>query len=226
MSSTELAGDRLIPIDTEHSNQLIVPALALVTALVAHVVGLALFTSLLRKIASPVCAMLLIDAVVFVAAWSVIERIVRRVRPIRRYAVLSAEALVITDARRNLVQVTRIAWDKTVNINAWKFAISRRTRVPKGWYCLAVYLLQDETDAILYTFMNPQVAEAVIGYGHFVQLQKPTQSSGSDATLETLAEQRRLLKLENLRWQDGAEISPDDFNALLAVLQRHVPAWS
>ena len=90
---------------------------------------------------------------------------------------------------------------------------------------MAVYLLQDETDAILYTFMNPQAAEAVIGYGHFVRLQS-RRSSGSDADLETLAEQRRLLKLENLRWQDGAEISPDDFNALLAVIQRRVPAWS
>ena len=29
-----------------------------------------------------------------------------------------------------------------------------------------------------------------------------------------------------LRWQDGAEITPEDFNALLAVLQRRIPAWS
>jgi hypothetical protein len=224
MTSTEQAGDRLIPIDTENSSQLIVPVLALVVALIAHIIGLSLFSSLLKEIASPICAMLFIDAVIFVAAWSAIERIVKRVRPNRRYATLSAEALVITDARYKSTQVTRIAWDNTVNVKAWKFAINRRTRVPKGWYCLALYLLQDEADAILYTFMNPQMAETIIGYGHFIRLQ-PRNNRSSDADLETMAEQRRLLKLENLRWQDGAEISPEDFNALLAILQRHVSAW-
>jgi hypothetical protein len=222
MSSTD---DRLIPIDTEHSSQLLVPVLALVIAAVVHVIGLMLFRNVLKEIASPICAMLLIDAVVFIAAWSVIDRFLRRIRPSPRYATLNSEALVITDGRQHPAQVTRIAWDKAVNIKAWKFTINRRTRVPKGWYCLALYLLQDETDAILYTFMNPQLAEVAIGYGHFVRLQ-PRQNSASDADLDMLTEQRRLLKLENLRWQDGAEISPEDFNALLAVLQQRVPTWS
>jgi hypothetical protein len=225
MTSTEPAGDRLIPIDSEHNTQLIVPALALVVALIAHVVGLSLFRSLLKEIASPICAMLFIDAAIFVVAWSVIERIVKRARPSPRYATLSAEALVITDARHKATQVTRIAWDNTINVKAWKFAINRRTRVPKGWFCLALYLLQDETEAILYTFMNPQIAETIIGYGHFVRLQ-PRNNSAPDADLDTLAEQRRLLKLENLRWQDGAEILPEDFSAVLAVLQRRVKTWS
>jgi hypothetical protein len=222
MSSTD---DRLIPIDTEHSSQLLVPVLALVIAAVVHVIGLMLFRNVLKEIASPICAMLLIDAAVFIAAWSVIDRFLRRIRPSPRYATLNSEALVITDGRQHPAQVTRIAWDKAVNIKAWKFTINRRTRVPKGWYCLALYLLQDETDAILYTFMNPQLAEVAIGYGHFVRLQ-PRQNSASDADLDMLTEQRRLLKLENLRWQDGAEISPEDFNALLAVLQQRVPTWS
>jgi hypothetical protein len=225
MTSSEPAGDRLIPIDTEHSTQLIVPALALGAALITHIIGLSLFRNSLKEIASPVCAMVFIDVVIFVGAWSMIERIVKRMRSTPRYAKLNAEALVITDARHKPAQVTRIDWDKGINVKAWKFAINRRTRVPKGWYCLAVYLLQDETDAILYTFMNPQLAEAIIGYGHFVRLQ-PRNDSATDSDLDTMAEQRRLLKLENLRWQDGAEILPDDFNALLAALQRHVPAWS
>jgi hypothetical protein len=222
MSSTD---DRLIPIDTEHSSQLLVPVLALVIAVTGHVIGLMLFRNVLKEIASPICAMLLIDVAVFIAAWSVIDRFLRRIRPSPRYATLNGEALVITDGRQHPAQVTRITWDRAVNIKAWKFTINRRTRVPKGWYCLALYLLQDETGAILYTFMNPQLAEAAIGYGHFVRLQ-PRQNSASNGDLDTLTEQRRLLKLENLRWQDGAEISPEDFNALLAVLQRRVPAWS
>jgi hypothetical protein len=222
MSSTD---ERVIPIDTEHSGQLLIPVLALVIAAAVHVVGLMLFRNVLNKIASPICAMLLIDVVVFIAAWSAIDRFVRRIRPSSRYATLDGEALVITDGRHKPAQVTRIAWDRTVNVKAWKFTINRRTRVPKGWYCLALYLVQDETEAILYTFMNPQSAEAAIGYGHFVRLQ-PRQNTASSSDIDTLTEQRRLLKLENLRWQDGAEISPEDFNALLAVLQRRVPTWS
>lgn len=225
MNRFEPAGDRLIPIDSEHTGQLIVPVLALGVAMVAHIIGMIVFKSLLDEIASPLCAMLLIDVLIFIAAWSLVDRIVKRVRPSARYAALNAEALVITDARRKPAQVKRIAWDKTVNIKAWKFAINRRARVPKGWYCLALYLLQDETDMILYTFMAPQAAETAIGYKHFIRLQ-PRQDSASDTDLDKLAEQRRLLKLEDLRWQDGAEITPEDFNALLAVVQRRIPAWS
>ncbi len=146
MSSIESSGDRLIPIDSEHAGQLIVPVLALGVAIVAHIIGMTVFKSVLEEIASPLCAMLLIDALIFITIWSLVGRIVKRVRPSPRYATLNAEALVITDARRKPALVKRIAWDKTVNIKAWKFAINRRARVPKGWYCLALYLLQDETD--------------------------------------------------------------------------------
>ncbi len=225
MSSMEPSGDRLIPIDSEHAGQLIVPVLALGVAIVAHIIGMTVFKSVLEEIASPLCAMLLIDALILITIWSLVGRIVKRVRPSPRYATLNAEALVLTDARRKPAQVKRIAWDKTVNIKAWKFAINRRARVPKGWYCLALYLLQDETDVILYTFMAPQAAETAVGYNHFIRLQ-PRKDSAPDTDLDRLAEQRRLLKLEDLRWQDGAEITPEDFNALLAVLQRRIPAWS
>jgi hypothetical protein len=220
--------ERLIKIDTEHANtRFIVPVLAFGLVLAIHLVGLPALKNQLGENASvsPTCVMLFIDILIFLAAWYALERIIRRLRPSQRFATLSGSALVVTDARRRPPTVTRIAWDKTVNIKAWKFPITRRTRVPKGWYCMALYLLQDEDEAILYTFMPPQQAETAIGYHNFVQLH-PRRNAPSNTDLATMGEQRRLLKLEDLRWQDGAELSPADFNAVLAALQRRVPAWS
>jgi hypothetical protein len=44
--------------------------------------------------------------------------------------------------------------------------------------------------------------------------------------LSAVAEQRRLLKLEDSRWNDGAEIAHKDFDALLDILRQHVPGWA
>ena len=88
-----------------------------------------------------------------------------------------------------------------------------------------MHLLQDETEIILYTFMSPGDAEAIIGYDQFVRL-RPRSETQSNQDLSTAAEQRRLLKLEDARWNDGGEISQDDFRALLAILQRRLPGWA
>ena len=115
-------------------------------------------------------------------------------------------------------------WDRTVNVMAWRFVVRRRTRIPKGWLCLAVQLLQDEATVILYTFMPPDEAEALRGYANFVRL-RPRKETESNNDLRAVAEQRRLLKLEDARWEDGSEIAPDDFRAVLTMLETHVQGW-
>ena len=42
---------------------------------------------------------------------------------------------------------------------------------------------------------------------------------------DVMLKERRLLVLEDRRWQDGAEISADDFRAVLALVRRFVPGW-
>jgi hypothetical protein len=54
---------------------------------------------------------------------------------------------------------------------------------------------------------------------------RPRRETESNTDLRAAAEQRRLLRLEDARWRDGAEIAQDDFRAMLAALTPHVPGW-
>lgn len=218
--------EHLIKVDTEHfSIRFLVPVLTVFLVVVLHLAGTLAISSQIESDASPTCIMLPVDVVLLFVIGYTIERILKRLLPSRRSATLSETALVVTDARRKPASVKRIAWDQAVNVKAWRFPVTRRTRVPKGWYCMAVHLLQDEEEVILYTFMSPPDAEKVIGYRNFARL-RPRKETQSNTDLKAVAEQRRLLKLEDARWYDGAEIAREDFNALLAVLQRCVPGWS
>jgi hypothetical protein len=131
---------------------------------------------------------------------------------------------VVTDGRRTPPAVQHLTWTKTVNVLAWRFEVKRRTRVPKGWHCMAIQLLQDEVEVVLYTFMPPKTAEDLPGYTNFVRL-RPRKETESNTDLRAIAEQRRLLRLEDTRWEDGAEIAIEDFKAVLARLGQHVPGW-
>jgi hypothetical protein len=229
MSSTDtppLPGQpRRITIDAEHfAIRFWVPVLAIAIVVVFHVVGTGLLSRLIGSESNPGCVMIPVDIVFLIPVGYLIERHLKRIMPSRRSATLSDAALVITDERHDPPTTIQIVWDKTVNVKAWRFTVQKRTRVPKGWYCMALQLLQDEGDAIFYTFMSPQEAEASIGYKQFARL-RPRKETQSNTDLSAVAEQRRLLKLEDERWEDGAEISRDDFKALLERLQRHVPDW-
>lgn len=218
-------GERLIRVDSEHfAIRFLVPLLSIVVTIAAHIVGTLALDGLLGDSVNPLCAALILDAVVLFTSGYLFENILKRVMPSRRYATLDAQTLTVTDGRCKPPAVTRIHWDKTVNVLAWRFTVKRQTRVPKGWYCMALHLLQDENETILYTFMPPAEAEVAVGYTHFVRL-RPRQETQSNTDLSAVAEQRRLLRLEDARWQDGAEIERDDFGALLARLRQHVPGW-
>jgi hypothetical protein len=220
------SAERLIRIDSEHFVvRLLVPILAIALVVVAHLSGTSALDRLLGDgSVDPVCLMLLLDIALFLGASYGIERLLKRWMPSRRSAMLSDTALVVTDRRRRPPAVARVVWDKTVNVQAWRFPIQRGTRVPKGWYCMALRLLQDDTETVLYTFMPPEEAEASIGYRQFVRL-RPRRETRSNTDLGAAAEQRRLLKLEDARWEDGAEIAREDFHALLAMLRQRTSDW-
>lgn len=221
-----LSGDqRVIKIDTEHFLiRLLVPVLTIGTVVVVYIGGLSLLRGLGDEGISPTCVVLPVALAVLLGGGYVIERVLKRLMPSRRSAVMTAEALTVTDARRSPPDVRRIEWHNTVNVTAWRFRVARRSRVPKGWYCMALRLLQDETELYLYAFMSQGEAERAIGYNNFVRL-RPRKETQSNTDLSAVAEQRRLLKLEDARWNDGAEVQREDFHALLAMLQRRVPGW-
>jgi hypothetical protein len=218
--------ERLIRIDVEHfAIRFLVPVLTVVVVILAHLLGTVMLDRRLGEGVNPSGVMLPFDIVILIGTGYLVERGLKQIMPSRRRATLSSAALVVTDGRRKPPVITRITWDKTVNVKAWRFPVKRRTRVPKGWYCMAVHLLQDEEELILYTFMSPQEAEATTGYTNFVRL-RPRQETESNTDLSAVAEQRRLLKLEDSRWNDGAEIAHKDFDALLDILRQHVPGWA
>lgn len=216
---------RTIAVDAEHFGvRFMVPVMTIGLTLLVHVIGMVVLDAVLTEGANPACVMLPVDAVVLIALGFGSERVLKRLFPSRRKCLLSDDALEMRDARRQPPVVTTIEWDGTVNVLAWRFSVKRKTRVPKGWHCLALQLLQDDESLILYTFMAPEEAEAAIGYDNFVRL-RPRKETESNTDLKAVAEQRRLLKLEDERWNDGAEIGKDDFHAILATLQRHIPGW-
>jgi len=222
---TALASDeRQITIDAEHAAvRWLVLVLTAGLVVLVHLVG----TAVVHRLAgdtSSLCIVVPLDVIALVAGGLTIESVLKRSIPSRRSATLSEQALIVRDERRRPPRITRIAWDKTVNVKAWRFIISRRARVQKGWYCMAVHLLQDDDEVVFYTFMPPHESEAVLHYQRFVRL-RPRQEIRSSTDLNTVAEQRRLLKLEDARWNDGAELSREDFKKLLETLRQHVPDW-
>jgi hypothetical protein len=219
-----LAGDhpheRLIRIDVEHlAIRVLVPVLTLVVVIMAHLIGTVVLDRRLDEGVNPSCVMLPFDIVILIGTGYLVERGLKQLMPSRRRATLSSAALVVTDGRRKPPVITRITWDKTVNVKAWRF-LPRRTRV-LGWYCMALHRCRRR----LIPQFTPQEAESTIGYKNFVRL-RPRQETESNTDLSTVAEQRRLLKLEDSRWNDGAEIAHKDFDALLDILRRHIPGWA
>lgn len=216
---------RLIKIDSEHfSIRFLLPILTIVLVILVHIGGMTLIDDVIKS-ANPLCLVLPADLVVLLFGSTLIERLLKAALPSRRTAVLSHNGLTITDARRNPPEESSIDWSLPFNVRAWRFSISRRgRRVPRGWYCMAIQLLQDETEMIVYTFMPQQEAEDAVGYSQFVRL-RPRNETQSNTDLNTVAEQRRLLKLEDARWEDGAEMDRKDFSAVLGHVQRVLPDW-
>ncbi len=223
MSAPEPAG-RVISIDTEHfSVRFLVPVVMIGVTVLFHIVALRLMDGVFEGV-DPACVVVALDIPVLLGTGYVVERLLKRTIPSRRYATLGHDRLVVTDERTQPPQVTEIDWNRKVNTMAWRFAIRRRARVPKGWFCVAIQLLQDDVDVIFYTFKSPAAVETMPGSDQFARL-RPRRETEKAADLHTAAEQRRLLKLEDARWRDGAEITADDFDALVAALGEHVPGW-
>lgn len=217
--------EHVIPVDAEHfSIRLLVPVLTVVATVIFHVVGLLVLNRVASEDTSTLCILLPLDGLVVLTAGLGIERVLKRLLPSRRSARLSDERLVLTDARSNPPEVREIDWDRALNVSTWYFVVRRRTRIPKGWYCMALHLLQDDTEIILYAFMPPADAEALPFFPRFTRL-RPRKETEIITDLRLAATQKRLLKLEDARWTGGAEIAAPDFAAVLARLAIHAPAW-
>jgi hypothetical protein len=96
-------------------------------------------------------------------------------------------------------------------------------RIPKGWYCASLRLQQVDQTVILYTFLQPEIAQGMPRFNEwFVQLHR-REDTPADKSLDprTAARKARLRQFEDERWHDGAELSVSDFLAVMSLVDQH-----
>ena len=103
----------------------------------------------------------------------------------------------------------------------WQFKINRRTRVPKGWHVVALALESDEQYIAVFTLLSPEDYRELDPDGDFIALTKPNDNEQS---LRLAGEQRRLHRAEKVRWHEGVEMTPQDFQTYNDQITRLYPA--
>jgi hypothetical protein len=132
-------------------------------------------------------------------------------------------------------------WAEPLRFTNWYFRLSgyarggRERRVSPKWYCLASELQQNDRRLILFTFMPPQKAEEIVaekkGPLAFHQILPaelqtrtmrsrfgpPSRPSISNQLLHS--RDGRYWLAERRRWEQGVELTPEDFETILAFAQ-------
>ncbi len=154
------------------------------------------------------------------------DRLLKRYWPSRRSLVVNPETLLFIDAKRNHPSQKTIYLNRRINPMLWRFLVIRSTpKAPSGWSMLAMQLNQDDTEMILYTFLSPKKVKTFALYDLFHVLLAAKESQSPKLGVRETAEQRRLRKLEQARWENGAELRPDDFLSLAETLLPLIEEW-
>jgi hypothetical protein len=115
-----------------------------------------------------------------------------------------------------------------VNVYMWRFIIHRRSRVPKGWFVVAIALEQDDVYLPVFTFASPKVFANIPFSMQFTKLLSKKERDGhygGKDSLRVAGEQRRLLTAESARDLHGVEMENDDFVRYLQLLQSNFSKW-
>src|SRR5262249_5597283 len=139
------------------------------------------------------------------------ERRLKDLWPSGRSLTLDGQGLELQDSRKGKESNIRMTWEQRINILAWRFVIDRRAaHVQRGAYMLCVQLLQDQSQVAIYTFMPSKEAEKLEQFSAFSALmpRATVDKEKSGLSIREVSEQRRLLKAEDSRWHEGAEIRP------------------
>lgn len=135
-------------------------------------------------------------------------------------------------------------WGENLSLINWFFHLrgyargGRERRVPDKWVCLACQVQQNENRFIVYTYLPPQKAESWITesprsltkfhqifpvqvYDTSVRsrLGPPTRPEIPAAVLT--GKDGRYWLAERRRWTDGFELTPQDFEKFIQVVQAH-----
>jgi len=213
-----------IPVDPEHGGFRIAIVFLFV---ISGIAGYALMDRLLPGSSVNIIALV----VGFAAAYVVTElgeRYLKKRWRSGRNIEVDTEGVRITS--KGKTQETIYA-NQSIEILTWRFAIKRRTRVPKGWFMIACALQQEDRCLAVYSFISPAQLEAWQAADRFTLLvskkEMAKRASGSGREdLRLAGEQRRLMTAEQTRWMDGAEMTLQDFEAYLRLLETRFPEWT
>ena len=115
----------------------------------------------------------------------------------------------------------RLDLGQKVNYWRWRFNVGKRRkgRVPGNHHCFALRLVQGDTAISLYTFLSPAGAEALAARFPFYELRRPNDPAKSPLG----GREAIYMAAEHSRWEEGAELEPADFEALLGHLAAYLP---
>jgi hypothetical protein len=216
---------RSLPVDVEHVGiRLAVPAAAFVGLVVLYVALSALFSTGESDEAFG-CVIFGLAGGGALGVGAVADRVLKRIWPSKRRVVIDAEGIRLTDRRKGADQQISIRWAHRINALGWRFTVKRGSaRIPKGWIMLGCQLIQDDVAMILYTFAPAKEADES-RYAGFIQLVLRSVINKGELPLREANRQRRLLRLEDERWEDGAELRHADFAFLIDTLARYGATW-
>jgi hypothetical protein len=207
----------LYPVDAEHGQlRLAVAGVFILIAVMSFFILVAVIPANMFNLLA-VLGSLIISA----ALTSGIERQLKARWPSGREVGLSDEAIYLS--RQGHVRQA-IALNGEAQLLRWCFEINKRARVPRGWWMVAVAvrnMATEETIAV-YALVSPEDYSKLNETKRFVPLKKLADSEGGG--IRVAGQQKRLHTAEQVRWNDGAEMKPEDFRALVDRLEAHFDA--
>jgi hypothetical protein len=206
-----------LPVDPEHSG---LRMMVVVVFLISGVLFYLIMTQLIPQLSG----INIIAAVVALAGATIltqlIDRLFKQRWPSGRQLRIVGDQVQL--ALRDNIQ-REIDGDQHVNVLLWRFTISKRTRIPKGWYMVAIALQQDDLYLPVYTFVSPSEFDALPYSKQYTGLQPKKKNEQQD--LKVAGQQRRLRTAEDARWTEGAEMSKADYDRYIDRLRQQFPEW-
>lgn len=201
----------------------------LVALLAGFAAGILLLPMLLRLVGLqgwPVSLLTIAGALgsAFGLSW-IAENVLGSIWPSGRRLEVGSDRIALSGPEDEAVDIDL---SQPVDVWSWCFTISdRRAWVPRGWYCAALRLAQQGKTITPYTFVKPSDAVRLPAWSAFDELisVKLASQPGQEHLAQFLDQQEHLRAAEGERWRNGAEMQPQDFAALIRLLQEKAEGW-
>ncbi len=233
-----IPNDKIFHADAEHSRLRTVVMVALLLFFVfSYLIVQYLFRTFFQE--SPIVLVCGLALPLALGGGWVFEMLLKRTWHSGRYIKLEADGI------RAVNQVSpdvHLRWAANVSQMRWSFKLSgyprggRERRMPANHYCLAVQLQQGGQQVVVYAYLPPKKASAILERKHanFVALDPGEVYESSirsriyaaptrpDIPSKVLAGANgRFWLAEKRRWQEGFELEPQDFETFLQLVEEN-----